>query len=243
MRLDEVIEFEQHPVVMLAGIQNSGKSYLMREIMRNISWQYHEIIVLTGTEFNRDLIDSLNHPRVRLMGFSHYNPETRKIEDRGEELLETIIGNLHNLKTNGIQWSTLLVLDDWVGSIAPTSKSLALLARASRHYGITMLISAQKLKSMTSTFLRSACGYLLVFGNLPQPELQGITEYITNEYYSQNPSAFIHDIRKILTRPYEFCLIDRRLNQVNFFHPIENELELTQKRLPDLRARINSSFM
>lgn len=242
MRLDQTIRLDENPLILVAGGQRSGKTHFIREMIKEYGWKYDQILVLTGTMFNREIVEGIDHPRIRLLGFSHINPDTRKVENRGEELLQAIIGYHDEMAQNGVPFRTLLVLDDWIGSIKADCPEMIMLARASRHLKITFVLSVQKIKSCVSTAIRGNAQATILFNTLSKAELEGIADVVNEPYYSQNPSSLVNDIRQILDEDYSFCLILKRDRKVLFCAPLKDECRLAIKSKQSFRGRLSTQM-
>ena len=168
------------------GAKNSGKSELVRFITYTYAPSFSYVTVISPTALN---------------GFYDGFIPKQHIHDKySDELIEGIVAKQAALKKAGKPCQMLLILDDILASPdirfeARKASVLNLLFAANRHYGISILIVAQKLKGLP-TLCRQNVDFVCLtrcmrsawpdiheeYGNCEKKEFYKMFEDCTSDY-------------------------------------------------------------
>ena len=196
LRVDD-LELKQHSFILIASKRASGKTVLIRNILKYLldKYEYDFIILFSDTaKFNGDykFIDE------KLIF------KTDELEDKIGRLLKIQEKNITNDKiVNG-----LILLDDV--KIHAKSKELINLSSMGRHFKITVVISIQYPKQLISSAIRNNLDYIF-YSDLGELALRAIYESIHIPYSFKDFQRFTDDNNN----NYQFIFYDGRTQNKN----------------------------
>ena len=171
---------------MCIGQKHSGKSELVRFITYTYASSFAYVVCISPTSLN---------------GFYQgFMPPAHIHDSYSDEIVEKILAKQETLQKAGKPCQMLLIMDDILAS--PTvqfekrkASVLNKLFAANRHWGVSLLIVAQKLKGLPklcrenadfvciTRCMRSAWGDILAeYGNVSKDEFFRLIEECTNDY-------------------------------------------------------------
>ena len=122
---------------IITGMTKTGKTHLVKLLVRRNAMLFNRIFWWSPTA-NLQNLDFLPRKSIR------------------NEITETALNSLLNGQEKAPYISTLLVLDDVVGSLNMNSKIIERLATSPRHYGLTLILVSQNLKKIPVTLRDNA---------------------------------------------------------------------------------------
>ena len=173
-------------LTMVIGAKNSGKSELVRYITYVYASSFAYVVCISPT--------SLNGFYQTFLPLAHIH------DTYSDEIVSKIIAKQETLKKAGKPCQMLLILDDILASpdIQFEKRKASILNKlfaANRHWGISLLIVAQKLKGLPklcrenadfvciTRCMRSAWGDILAeYGNMDKAEFFKLLEECTTDY-------------------------------------------------------------
>ena len=180
--------------ICLSAKRNSGKSELLKYLVRSYHSSFNKIFVISPTEeinhFYKDIVPSNSI-------FSEYD------EDWVEELIKKMT-TINSGKTEKEKKHILLILDDCCSDTNfHSSNSFKKLFTRGRHLCISIILTTQYIKHIPP-IARSNCDYLLV-GQLNNQNI----ELLADEYLMGNidKPTFIETYHRC-TKDYNFLIIN-----------------------------------
>ena len=179
--------FGKPPVLaMVIGAKNSGKSELVRFIAYTYARDFAHICVVSPTALNQF--------------YQSFIPSAHIHDTYSDDLIQKLVDRQEALKKSGKQVHALLILDDILASPdvrfeKRTGSVLNLVFAANRHYNLSVLIVAQKLKGLP-TICRQNADYVCItrcmrsawadlyeeYGNADKKEFYKTLEECTTDY-------------------------------------------------------------
>jgi len=181
-------------VALISGTNGSGKTYLIKYLLKCIKYRYEYIIIFSNTaSFNDDFDNVVEKQKLMVYG----------VEDFDKKLERFM---LYQKKTNS-QNRTLIIFDDIAGSIK-TSKQFTVLISQQRHFNCSCIFSIQYI-AMAATYLRAISRFIIIFKQYTKNSLKLAYEnYFYNiETYEEFKKFFQNALKQ-----YEFFFIDRKTN-------------------------------
>ena len=150
----------KNKLISLIAKRNSGKSYLLRYMVKIQKHEFDKIFIICPTNILNDFYKNLTEKDNI---FNEYN----------ELWMESLINKMTDINSrleNVKRKNVLLILDDLVADIRFAScKSLKLLAIRGRHIGISIIMTSQYINTIPPV-IRSNVDYTIV-GNLNRRSL------------------------------------------------------------------------
>lgn len=229
--IHELIKWKKNPILMVTGRQDKGKTHFVKVLIKGIHKNYDKIIIMTGTEFDNDLI--LPYSNLSSLVISEAN--IKKIIEACTEMKKSGDPDLKNYRM-------LLVMDDFMGKIKLNSATFKDLAGNSRHYGITLILLSQIFNDNLPVCLRENSSYMVFFSGLNELNMKGVKNFI-NSY--RRYEDFYTDYVDTLKKNYSFCFVNRNYGdgekEIIFFDRIEKDgrsSELETRRKEDSTERL-----
>ena len=124
--------------IILCGKTNSGKSVLLKHMLKKEKHKFHKIFVISPTE-------------QVLKFYSDIVPPNQIIHEYSDEWITDLLKKLTAHKKNDDKkFNVLLILDD-VGADAHNSKALNKVFTMGRHLGISIIITSQFINQLPLT--------------------------------------------------------------------------------------------
>lgn len=160
-------------LLIINGEQGSGKSSLIKYLMRMNKRKFDYGIVFTNTSFDRDDKASFNYiPK----GFVH--------SEFSEDILIALMNKQKDLIKNRIKKEAFVILDDCLDRDMFNSKWFQRLATQLRHYHITAIISTQYPNALPPKY-RTNCMSTVIFRTNTNVALKALWESY-GQYYKFN---------------------------------------------------------
>lgn len=174
---------------IFVGRPRSGKSYAIRYLLTYLSSrnEFNYGLVFTNTSFNKDY---------------DYIPDKYKYTGFNRN----IIARLMKYQSQNRHLRCFVVLDDLLGSISPNDPLLTSLISTYRHYNITIFITAQYLKKLSTVF-RECCSYWYIFNTVNENSVKALKEDVFTDARFDKTS----DLKKFIqqhTNGYYFIFVD-----------------------------------
>lgn len=214
---------ENCPSWILAGSQRSGKTTFCRKLVREIHKYYNQVILISGTPYNNHIFNDIGIPNLTTLSFEEVDDEGEAI-NRGPEYLKKIFQFQNGCKKDGVDYRTLLIMEDFTNYISVKDKTYKALASFSRHIGLSVIYICQTVSSNIPTCIRNNAQIWVVFSGLAKPELEGISGYFPagSKYNFSGFSSFHYDYN-IKSKPFSFFVMLRNETKDNliFCRPLE----------------------
>jgi hypothetical protein len=149
-KLDDAFKFPEHCFCLISSARRSGKSILIRNLLKTYLQQHNIdiIIVFTNTKFNKDYSSFLRKDCI----FEYKECEKK---------LNMIIESQKKKLSKNIQCPNYIILLDDVDLDDQTNKSLLSSATMGRHVHLTVILSVQYPKGISNSKIRANCDILL----------------------------------------------------------------------------------
>ena len=145
------MDFKRDCTYTFVSRRNSGKSHLARFILYNLleKKMVDEVFIFSQTEYVSKSFDCLPPTHV----FNGWMPAVvnKLMHSQEKEVIKHGREKAHRL---------LLILDDVIGSLAPTDATIGKLYTLGRHFNITIMTLLQYSKGVLSPTLRCNSDYL-----------------------------------------------------------------------------------
>ena len=155
----------KNKLISLIAKRNSGKSYLLRYLVKIQKHEFNKIFIICPTETLNDFYKNITDKENV---FSEYN----------ETWMQTLIEKMTNINSKLDKMkrkNVLVILDDLVADVNFAScKSLRILAIRGRHIGITIITTTQYINTIPPV-IRSNCD-LTIVGNLNRKSLDSLEQ-------------------------------------------------------------------
>ena len=145
--------------IVACGCSKSGKTWLIRALLRSFGRNFQSIVIMTGSSFSKD-----------------WEPLGIRPVEISRERLETFIEIAKRQAATGTPGKFLLVCDDMQGTLKSTKGGpFAKLATMGRHLGISTIFLTQHLKFVASE-IRGNVSHFFVMANQVPMTIAGIHE-------------------------------------------------------------------
>lgn len=194
----EDLDVKQHSFILIASKRCSGKSVLVRNLVKHLLdlYEYSAILLFSETaELNKDynFIDK------------SFIYKTSQIEEKLNKLLKIQERNVKNNKDINI----LIILDD-VQIHSNKNKELINVSTLGRHYKITCILSLQYPKQLCSSSIRNNLDYV-IFSDLGEIATKAIYESIHIPLNFKEFKQYINDNN----HDYQFIMYDGKTQNRN----------------------------
>ena len=183
----------KNKLINLIAKRNSGKSYLLKYLVKIQKHEFEKIFIICPTEIINDFYKDITNEECI---FSEYN----------EQWTQTLIEKMTNINSKldkTKRKNVLLILDDLVADINFAScKSLRILAIRGRHLGISIITTSQYINTIPPV-IRSNCD-LTIVGNLNRRSL----DLLEQEYNTTLEKKRFHELYVNSTKDYNFLCIN-----------------------------------
>lgn len=237
---------ERCPSFILAGSQGTGKTHFCRQLVRKIHKYYNQTVLISGTPYNSHVFDDLGIPNLTTLAFEELDDEGEAVNN-GPEYLKRIFRFQNECKKNGVDYRTLLILEDFTNYISVKDKTYKALASFSRHIGLSVIYICQGVSNNIPTAVRNNSQVWVVFNGFSKPELEGISGYFPTgcKYSLSGFSTFYYDYTK-KSKPYSFFVLLRNETKDNliFCRPLEKHgrLNIREERTPTVSHLIRQAI-
>jgi hypothetical protein len=198
------INFEANEAIILLGPRKSGKSYIVKQILKEKGHEYELILIFTnsvGVQTYKEIIDSK-------CIFPNYSPIVlRKFIDLcGMNKQEEDIEAKGNMKF-------LVIFDDCVSMKQRSNNEIAQLFTQGRHYGITTLYCSQSSGYIAPEWRKNVDKMIITKSPTGTSRDNIIEEYMTGvlsdeDLRGHSEKEVLREIIKNFTEGYNCLIID-----------------------------------
>jgi len=204
--------FEPSNVTYIIGKRNSGKSYLLIQMLLSkdcFKGKFDEVIIINPT-INYD-------EKYKVIKFS------RIFTEFSLELIESLINEFEEKRKQNPKYNVLLILDDCI-SQADFKNNLAThplntMAVNGRHWGLSLVILSQKWSAISS-YIRAQLDYIILFEFKNHYEL----EVLYKEYGTGTKDEFRRFFEEIYTERHDTLLINNITNK--YYKNFNDEVQI-----------------
>lgn len=209
---------------IIAGCQNSGKTFFTRQLVKKIHKHYNQVVLISGTPYNNDMFDGMGIPSLTCLSFEEIGEDGLPV-NRGSEYLQKLFTYQNQCKMQGVDYRTLLILEDFTAYIMPKDKTYKQIASFSRHIGLSVIYICQGVSNNIPTAIRNNCANWVIFNGLSRNELEGISAYFPArcKYNTLGFSSFYYDYNTLSAKRYSFFVMLRNEmdNNLIFCQPLK----------------------
>jgi hypothetical protein len=195
-------QLEEHFFMTIAAPRKSGKSYLVKEMLKNGLLDHfdHVVIMCPTLEFNKDYADFRKNKKVSLI----HNVTERAVNElftRQAACQRRVLRRDDGEKCP----KTLLILDDCIDSnVIRFGGVVEKFAERGRHIGLSGLVCTQRL-SAASRSIRLNSDYILIFSPYSVSEMDQFLEQFVGRDERKTVRAAT---RRVFKKPYQFIVLD-----------------------------------
>lgn len=236
-RIEKRFRPHECPSWIIAGSQNSGKTFFVRKLVREIHKHYNQVVVISGTPYNNFIFDDIGIPNLVTLSFSEIGEDGLPVNN-GSEYLKRIFTFQNQSRMEGLNYKTLLILEDFTAYVTIKDKTYKELASFSRHIGLSVIYITQGLSNNIPTAVRNNSANWVIFNGLSKPELEGISNYFPAhcKYNTSGFSTFYYDYNIKTSKRFSFFVMLRNEmdNNLIFCRPLEKHgrINIREERTP-----------
>lgn len=212
------IDYNKPFFMIINGKSGSGKSNLLRYIMRELTIhnKFDYGVVFSNTAWE---------------GSFNYVPEKYIFEDFNEDVIKNILKLQKQLMSKNVNKRVFIILDDCCSENEFQSSIMKKLAIQARHYGVTTLITTQHC-NLVPVVLRCNSNYNCFFNiGLGTREMRGVYEAYGQKFKSYDDfKKFYYDN----TENYKFIMYNNNVDMYKVFRCHEN--------IPKFKITINKKY-
>ena len=199
-------------VVLLVAKRNSGKSYLLRYLVRLQAKDFDKIYVICPTEIINKFYSKDN-----------FIPQNQIFDSYDESWVDALIKKMTNLNTDKVDAEkkrVLLILDDVVADTRfAYSESFKKLIVRGRHMGISLILTTQYI-NLLPPVSRVNTDFLII-GQLNNQSLQICADQFSNGI---SRKEFI-ELHKDNTKDFNFLIISQSSSKTNTINEIYGSIK------------------
>lgn len=204
--------YPKHPfVVSISASRGSGKSTLIRDLLKNVYYKTFDYIVILSPslDVNHDYTD-INNDYVKhpVKKEKEYIIKLSDVSRFKEAIQEILTSQRDIIKEKGKKNTpkVLIIADDVIDSGILRDKFLDTVSHRGRHLEVSLFISTQKITSL-SPIIRNNSDFFIVFKSNNYQELERfLIEFIPRKY----KHSFEEELLKVFQIPYVFICINNQ---------------------------------
>lgn len=186
--------------ICVLGATASGKTVLVRSLIKTFGGNFTDITILTGSEYTTDW-NGLPVTPIKITNDS----------------VDNVIQFAYACKKRGHHRRILLILDDWIGSISSTKGSVfSKLATSGRHLGISTVWICQHQRAIDPKIRLNLTEWIVMGCQTPKV-IDGLTEVV-----SMPKATFLTKYRKL--KRYDFVYINTPDQKIIFSNKVTNDV-------------------